>query len=123
MAQSKSRIVIWTIVGILAVVAVIMLVTRPKTPAGGPTIDAADFAQDKAGVIDRLQRKVDRQGFTPEVKQQIDAEIEKARAVLQEIQGMTGATQVDLRKKVDEFQDHHVAAKKMMRDAGHGDDE
>jgi hypothetical protein len=123
MAQSnKSRIIIWSIVGVLAVIAVIMLITRPKNLATGPTINVANFVEDKAGVLDRLEKRAVRQGVDAGTAEQIAAEVAKARAVLEEMKGMTDAPQVDLRKKVDEFQDAHLAAKKLLKQAG-GKDE
>jgi hypothetical protein len=117
MAQgSKSRVIIWTIVGILVVVAVIMLITRPKA-GGGPQTDPTKFVSNMEGRLVRLEEKTGKAGLAPDVAQKIVDEVAKCRATLQEIQGMTGATQDELKAKVDAAQDALRAAKKLYRDA------
>ena len=118
MAQgSKSRVVIWTIVGILVVVAVVMLLTRPKTAAGGVPTDPAKFSTTMEGRIGRFEGKVAQAGLTPDVTQKITDEIGKARAALQELQGMAGKPQAEIDVKTAAVQDAFNAANKLYRDA------
>ena len=58
MAQSsKSRIIIWTIVGILVVVAVVMLVTKPKD-SGRPPINPERFVRQMESRLQKLEKRI-----------------------------------------------------------------
>jgi hypothetical protein len=116
MAQgSKSRIVIWTIVGILVVVAVVLLLTRPKT--GGMTTDPTVFATRMEGRLQKLETRVAKSGLAPDVAQTVADEIGKARTLLQELQGMAGSDQAQIKTKTDAANDAYQAAKKLLREA------
>ena len=59
MAQgSKSRVVIWTIVGILVVVAAVIIITKPKTNKGRPPINAKRFAQMMESRFQKLEKEI-----------------------------------------------------------------
>ena len=66
MAQgSKSRIIIWTIVGILVVIAVVMLVTKPKT-SGRPPINPQQLSRNYERQFGRLEKRIaDAQSANP----------------------------------------------------------
>ncbi len=104
MAQgNKSRIVIWTIVGILVVIAVVMLVTKPKTTAG-PPINGQHFANQMEKRFEKLEGKVtaaqaDFAGAPAEQWQKISDAISRGRRILGEMPGLT--EQKDLRIKRD----------------------
>jgi hypothetical protein len=66
MAQgNKSRIVIWTIVGILVVIAVVMLVSKPKN-SGRPPVNPERFVRQMESRFQKLEQKVsDAQSANP----------------------------------------------------------
>ena len=118
MAQgSKSRVVIWTIVGILVVVAVVMLLTRPKTATGGIKTDPVKFATQMEGRLGRFESKAAQAGLTPDVMQKITDEIGKTRAALQEMQGMAGKPEAEIDVKKTAAQDGFDAARKLYKEA------
>lgn len=118
MAQgSKSRVVIWTIVGILVVVAVVMLLMRPKSAAGGLKTDPVKFASQMEARLGRFEGKVAAAGLTPDVMQQITDEIGKTRAILQEMQGMVDKPEAEITLKKTAAQDGFNAARKLYKTA------
>ncbi len=59
MAQgSKSRIVIWTIVGILVVVTAVIIIAKPKPNKAQPPIDAKRFAQVMESRFQKLEKEI-----------------------------------------------------------------
>ena len=104
MAQgsNKSRIIIWTIVGILVVIAVVLLLTGKK---GGATTgkrlekveDVPAFVSRMQGRMDKLRNRVEKvraEGGNAEVLAQIDEKLGKATTGLQEVQGITDRQQL-----------------------------
>jgi len=114
---SKSRIIIWTIVAILVVVAVVMLVTKPKE-SGKPPVNPERFNRTYERQFARLDDKVaaaraDYPGASAEQWQKIEEEIALGRQVMV---GMLGLTeQTDLEPKRDSVQKAYVTAKKMLK--------
>lgn len=94
--SSKGRTLIWVIVGVLVVVAVILLVTRPKNVGTGVrNIDATDIPgyvlryNDHMEKFDRrVQNALDDYG-SHEVFGEIDGKVEYIRAGLSELEGLT----------------------------------
>jgi len=118
MAQgSKSRVVIWTIVGILVVVAVVMLLTRPKTASSSIKTDPVKFSTMMEGRLGRFEAKAAQAGLAPEVMQQITDEIGKTRAILQEMQGMADSPDAEITAKKTAAQDGFDAARKAYKAA------
>lgn len=118
MAQgSKSRIVIWTIVAILVVVAVVMLVTKPKNE-GRPPVNPERFNRNYERQFARLENKVadaraENPGAPAEQWQTIDEEIARGRRIMV---GMLGLTeQADLEPRRDSVQKALLAAKKVLK--------
>ncbi len=122
MAQgSKSRVVIWVIVGVLVVVAAILLITRPKE---GKPLDASRFVEVTGPRLDKLETRVSKAGLAPDVAQKITDEINKARTALQELQGMTDAPAAQSKQKMEEVNTAMREAKRLLREAtGRGGDE
>jgi hypothetical protein len=119
MAQgSKSRVVIWTIVGILVVVAVVMLVTKPKS-SGRPPINAERFARQMESRFQKLEKRVsvaqsENPGAPAEQWQKINEEIALGRQVMAGMPGLT--EQKDLEVKRDSVQKAYVAARRALKD-------
>jgi len=94
MAQgSKSRIVIWTIVGILVVAAVVFLiVSRKGTPTSKP-INVEAFVKQYERRLERLAKTADEMRADPAMAAdlaQVDSIMNLARAGVTEISGMAG---------------------------------
>jgi len=119
MAQSsKSRIVIWTIVGILVVIAAVMLIKRPKTDTR-PPVNVERFTRMTESRFQKFERKVDQAkaqfpGAPAEQWQQISDNLAKGRQLLGEMAGLT--EQKDLQAKVLEVQKAFAGARKTLKD-------
>lgn len=119
MAQgsSKSRTVIWMIVGILVVIAVVMLATRPKTSDRMP-VNPERFVHQYENRYDKLEVRVaDAQAENPgapaEQWQAISDQLARGRQVMA---GMTGLTeQKALQAKRDSVQKAYLAAVKVLK--------
>jgi hypothetical protein len=104
MAQgSKGRIVIWTIVGILVVVAVVVLVTKPKG-SSAPPINGQRYATQMESRFQKLESRVSAaqaqfQNAPAEQWQKISGDIARGRQVMAEMPALT--EQKDLRVKRD----------------------
>ncbi|HTW92099.1 MAG TPA: hypothetical protein VMH22_10365 [bacterium] len=104
MAQgNKSRIIIWTIVGILVVLAVVMFVTRPKN-VGGKPINATGYVRAQEYQFKLLERKAAAaQSQFPnapaDVWQKIADQIAQGRTIMAEMPALTD--QKDLRARRD----------------------
>lgn len=116
MAQggNKSRIIIWSIVGVLVVVAVILLATRPKQ-TGGPEVNVADFTETMNKKLDKLQARIDKAGLTPEQVAPIEAEMNKVREILGQMANTQD--QKELRKLADLAHEANIAARKALKAA------
>jgi len=119
MAQgSKSRIVIWTIVGILVVIAVVMLVTKPKGTANRPPVNAERFVKQMENRFQRLETQVSdaqsaNQGAPAEQWQKVNDAVARGRQLMA---GMTGLTeQKDLQAKRDSVQRAYLDARKAYK--------
>jgi len=118
MAQgSKSRIIIWTIVAILVVVAVVMLVTKPKTSTR-PSVNAERFVRQHESRFEKLEQRVADARFEnpdgpAEQWQKIDDEIARGKQVLVGMPGLT--EQKDLVPKRDSVLKAYTAAKKVLK--------
>lgn len=112
MAQgSKSRIIIWTIVGILVVLAVVMFVTRPKN-VGGKPVNATAYVRAQGYQFTKFEQKVEAAksqfpNAPADVWQKISDQIAQGRAIMGEMPALTD--QKDLRAKRDSV-DHCKAA-------------
>ncbi len=119
MAQgSKSRIVIWTIVGILVVVAVVMLISKPKA-TGKPPVNAERFVRQMESRFQKLEKRVSEAqaafpGAPAEQWQKISGEIASGRQVMVEMPGLT--EQKDLEVKRDSVQKAYIAARKVLKE-------
>lgn len=118
MAQgSKSRIIIWTIVAILVVVAVVMLVTKPKT-SSGPPVNAERFVHQYESKFEKLESRVSRAqsenpGAPAEQWADISQEIALGRQVMAGMPGLT--EQKDLGAKRDSVVKAYLGAKKVLK--------
>jgi hypothetical protein len=119
MAQgSKSRIIIWSIVGVLIVIAVVMLVTKPKT-SGKPPVDPEKFARQFEGRFQKLENRVARAqsanpGAPAEQWAQISADIAQGRQVMAGMAGITDQKELDAKR--DSVQKAYLAARKVLKD-------
>ena len=119
MAQSsKSRIVIWTIVGILVVVAAVMLIKKPKTETR-PPVNVERFTRTTESRFEKFERKVDKAkaefpAAPAEQWQQISDDLAKGRQFLGEMAGLT--EQKDLQAKVLEVQKAFSDARKTLKE-------
>lgn len=116
MAQgsNKSRIIIWSVVGVLVVVAAILLLSKPKDDSKTKLVPE-NFPELKAKSVAKLQSKMAEAGLTAEQTAAIDAEIAKANDALSRIAGVTD--RVERRKIADEFHVAFTAAKAAFREA------
>ncbi len=119
MAQgSKSRIIIWTIVGILVVIAVVMLVTKPKN-SGKPPVNPERFARQFEGRFQKLEQRVaaaqsENPGAPAEQWAKISADIAQGRQLMAAMSGLT--EQKDLDAKRDSVQMAYLAARKVLKE-------
>lgn len=119
MAQSsKSRIVIWTIVGALVLVAGYLLISKPKTN-DRPPVNVDRFTRAMESRFQKFERKVDEAraefpGAPAEQWQQISDDLAQSRQLLGEMAGLT--EQKDLQAKVLEVQKAFASARKTLRE-------
>lgn len=119
MAQgSKSRIVIWTIVGILVVIAAVMLIKKPKTTAK-PPLNTERFARNMESRLQNLEGKVaqarnDFPGAPAEQWQSITDGIAGIRQILADMPGIT--EDKDLQIKVTDANKAYITAKKALKE-------
>jgi hypothetical protein len=119
MAQgNKSRFVIWTIVGILVVVAVVMLVTRPKDSVR-PPLNPERFGRQMESRLQKLEKKIsaaqaDFPGAPAELWQAMSDDIAHARQALADMSSLT--EQRELEAKKDSVQKAYTAARKTLKD-------
>lgn len=127
MAQrsNKSRIVIWTIVGVLVVIAVVMLVTRPKTPVGVRDIGTDDIP----GYISRYDNHLEKFGRRvsdaiddyghDEMIGEIEMKVEYIRQGLVELEGLTEPDEI--RAKMDSIDAAYKDARGLLSDYKRGE--
>ena len=119
MAQgSKSRIIIWTIVAILVVIAVVMLVTKPKS-SGKPPVNPERFAKQFESRFQKLENRVARAqsenpGAPAEQWAQISADIAQGRQVMAAMAGITDQKELDAKR--DTVQKAYLAARKVLKE-------
>ncbi len=119
MAQgSKSRIVIWTIVGILVVVAAVMLIKKPKGAAQLP-VNTDRYVKKMTLQLEKLENKVaqarvDFPGAPAEQWQSITDGIAGIRQILAEMPGITEDN--DLQIRVANANKAYVGAKKSLKE-------
>jgi hypothetical protein len=119
MAQgSKSRIIIWTIVGILVVIAVVMLVNKPKD-TGKPPVNPERFARQMESRFQKLEGRVARAqsenpGAPAEQWAKINADIAEGRQLIASMSGLTD--QKDLNNKRDSVQKAYLGARKVLKE-------
>jgi orotidine-5'-phosphate decarboxylase len=117
MAQnSKSRIMIWSVVVVLVVVAVVMLVTKPKDM--GKPINPDQLARSYTRSFERLEKRVAKAqsefpGAPAEQWQKINEEIALGRQVLAGVPGVT--EQKDLVTKRESLQHAYIAGNKILK--------
>lgn len=124
--KSKSRVVIWTIVGILVVVAVVFLIVarRGTGPAGTRNIST----EDVPGFVERMERSLDNEeGRVAKLRGEWGSEyaaefdeiaglLDKVRADLQEIQQMTGSSEIS--KRMEEIKADLGTARDLRKSVG-----
>jgi len=119
MAQgSKSRVVIWTIVGILVVIAVVFLIIARK----GAAPSRAPFSTDRVPrYVEQMDRRLNnlsdeaaelRGEYGPEEFVAFDSVMALARAGLEELQGLTDDN--ELRAKRDLLDGYREELRQMM---------
>lgn len=120
MAQSsKSRIVIWTIVGILVVVAAVMFLKKPKDATlSGPPVTPAQL-EKLAGRLDKFEARIAKAqaeypGAPAEKWQKVNDLVAKSRQTLTEMQGLT--EQKDLKAKLVDYQKGLIEARQALKD-------
>ncbi len=124
MAQgSKSRVVIWTIVGILVVIAVVFLIVgRKGTPSGKRAVAAEDipaFVNRMESRLVKFEHRIEAarsKGGDPAAFAKVDEQVAKVRAGMQELQGITDQTQ--WLPKMEQIKNDLAEARKMLRAAG-----
>ncbi|MCX6841152.1 MAG: hypothetical protein NTX53_02545 [candidate division WOR-3 bacterium] len=118
MAQSsKSRIVIWTIVGILVVIAAVMLIKKPKN-VERPPVNVEQFTRAMESRFQKFERKMDQAkadfpGTPAEQWQKMSDDIARGRQLLGEMAGLT--EQKDVHAKVLEVQKAFAEARKTLK--------
>ncbi|MBM3332029.1 hypothetical protein FJY68_09305 [candidate division WOR-3 bacterium] len=117
MAQgSKSRMIIWAIVGVLVVVAVVMLISKPKDM--GKPVDADQLTRSYARLFERLEKKTatvqsEYPGAPAEQMQKINEGVALGRAILGRVPGLT--EQKDLVAKRDSLKEVYVTAIRSLK--------
>jgi|WetSurMetagenome_2_1015567.scaffolds.fasta_scaffold214028_1 hypothetical protein len=119
MAQgSKSRIIIWTIVGILAVVAVVFVITNKKSDSGKPPVNADRFVKQMEVRFEKFEQRVSEAqaanpGAPAEQWQKIGEQVALGRQVMANMSGLTD--QKDLQPRRDSVQKAYLAAAKLLK--------
>jgi uncharacterized coiled-coil protein SlyX len=119
MAQgNKSRVIIWTIVGILVIIAAVMLIKKPKGVSGPPVIPER-FQAQMENRLGKLEGKVAKAraefpGAPAEQWQKITDEIAKTRQLMGEMAGLT--EQKDLKAKLVDVQKAYNEAKRTLKE-------
>jgi hypothetical protein len=123
MAQaSKSRIVIWTIVGILVVVAAAFLIVGRKGQQAKRVVTVEDiptFVERINRSLEKFDRRVVRareKGGPVDAFAKIDGQVSKIRAGLDELKGI--ADQALILPKMEAIKADLAEARKMLREAG-----
>ncbi len=117
MAQgNKSRIIIWTIVGILVVIAVVMLVTKPKTTERPITAD--ELVKSYQRSFDRMERRVSTAqakypGAAADQWQKRSESIALGRDILNRVPGLKD--QKELMAKRDSLREAYVSVAKTLK--------
>jgi hypothetical protein len=125
MAQvSKSRIIIWSIVGVLVVLAVYVWVTKPKDM--GKPIDPDQLNRSYTRLFERLEKKVSTAqsefpGAPAEEWQKMNEGVALGRALLGRVPGLT--EQKDLVAKRDSLQEAYVNTIKSLKQITGKDEE
>jgi len=120
MAQSsKSRIVIWTIVGILVVVAAVMFLRKPKDATVGKPAVRAEHVDKLMGRLDKFEARIAKAkaefpDAPAEKWQQVDDMVARGRQTLTDMQGMT--EQKDLQAKLLEYQNGMIETRKVLKE-------
>ena len=122
MAQSKGRVVIWTIVGLLVVAAAIFtIVSRQGATASIPfkADDVPKFTRVMENRIEAVgERAAKMRGYLGdnegEILARVDQHMESAREILQRMQTETSEQMLGALK--DSVQDHHKAARRLLRE-------
>ena len=124
--KGKSRVVIWTIVGILVVVAVVFLVVARK--GGNPTGSRSISTEDVPGFVGRMEKSLDNEeGRVARLRSEWGSDyaaefdevaglFDKVRADLQEIQQLTDG--VAISKKMEEIKDDLSTARDIRKSIG-----
>jgi hypothetical protein len=118
MAQgNKSRIVIWSIVGVLVVIAVVMLVTKPKN-TGRPVVPD-QLVKSYTRSFERLERRIaTAQSKFPDTPaeqwQKMNDAIALGRDVLSRVPGLT--EQKDLAAKRESLVNAYTTVTRSLRD-------
>jgi hypothetical protein len=118
--SKKSRVLIWTIVGILVVVAAILTITGRRSREG--TAKRVIRVEQIPQLVGNMTRKIDaaernfarkRDQVTPEAFAQAAEYLAKARTNLQEFQGLTDPKELDA--KMEEAKANLGAARKLFK--------
>jgi len=118
MAQgSKSRVIIWTIVGILAVIAVVFVITNKKAVAGKP-INPDQLTRSYTRSLDRIDKRVAKAqaefpGAPAEQWQKLSEQVALGRKILAGVPGLTD--QKDLVAKRESLREAYVAVNKTLK--------
>jgi hypothetical protein len=123
---NKSRVVIWTIVGVLVVVAVILLVTRPKNVGTGVrdigTDDIPGYVLRYQSHLEKFDHRVAKAledyGSSPAIDE-IDAKVEYIRSGLTELEGLTEPD--DIKAKMDSIDLYYKDARQLLSDLKKGE--
>ncbi len=120
--KNKSRVVIWTIVGILVVIAVVFLVLgRGNKSASGRNISSEDvpgFLTRMEGRMEKFERRLSgaRDDYgDAEVFDEIDALLENVRVGMDEIQQLTEAQAIE--EKMEQIKVDYNEAKQLLKEA------
>jgi hypothetical protein len=123
MAQNKSRIVIWSIVGLLVVVAVIFLIVGRQGATPAKPFHADDVPKFTRLMENRIEGVEERAAKVraeygsedAEVFAQADQHLAAAREWLQKMQGTTNDNELGALR--DSVQEHYKAARRLLREA------
>ena len=120
--KNRSRIIIWSIVGVLVVVAVVFLVLGRRGVTGGER-NISD--EDVPGFVARMQSRMGKfeqrvaaarsELGESEVFSQIDGLLEKVRVGLDEIQQLTDAAAI--KEKMEQIKDDYNQAKQILKES------
>ena len=117
--MATAGVVLGSIPTFLVLIALFFVLgARGGATSKVPPVDVAKFTSAMEGRLQKLEGRMAKVGASRDAVQKVNEEIVKTRALMQEMAGMTNASQTDLHAKLLEVQKAYSSARKVFKDAG-----